>query len=153
MMSIQNKSNSGKDSGSDKKNDISFDSIGEGREYHTTILLLLLFLLSGFSAFALGRLSMQNKDNQQSLVVETIAPRFLQTNSEEGGLSASTQEKTSDSADGSPFLVGSKNSDKYHFPWCSGAKRIKAENLVLFSSYEEAREAGYTPAGNCDGLQ
>lgn len=41
-------------------------------------------------------------------------------------------------------LVGSKNSDKYHIPSCSYAKRILPANRVCFSSEEEARKKGYT---------
>lgn len=48
--------------------------------------------------------------------------------------------------------VGSKNGDKYHLPWCSGALRIKEENKVWFASKEEAERAGYTPASNCKGI-
>jgi len=49
-------------------------------------------------------------------------------------------------------VVGSKNGTKYHLPDCSGAKRIKPENLVTFDSVSEAERAGYTPAANCSGL-
>jgi len=48
--------------------------------------------------------------------------------------------------------VGSKNSNKYHLPWCSGARRIAEHNKVWFSSKAEAEAAGYTPAGNCKGI-
>lgn len=46
-------------------------------------------------------------------------------------------------------VVGSKNSDKYHFTWCSGTKRIKEENKVWFADEKAAKAAGYTLAGNC----
>lgn len=46
-------------------------------------------------------------------------------------------------------VVASKNSDKYHFTWCSGAKRIKPENQIWFTSATEAEKAGYVLAGNC----
>ena len=48
--------------------------------------------------------------------------------------------------------VGSKNSDKYHLPWCAGAKRIAEGNRVWFSSKEEAERAGYSAASNCPGI-
>lgn len=51
------------------------------------------------------------------------------------------------SSDG-PF-VGSSKSDKYHYPSCSSAKRIKSSNLVTFSSSAEARAAGYSPCSIC----
>jgi len=50
------------------------------------------------------------------------------------------------------LLVGSKKGVKYHFPWCSGAQRIKEENKVWFSSKKDAELGGYSPAGNCPGL-
>ena len=46
-------------------------------------------------------------------------------------------------------VVASKNSDKYHYTWCAGAKKIKEENKVWFSSAQEAESRGYTLAGNC----
>jgi|SRR3989344_3743209 len=46
-------------------------------------------------------------------------------------------------------VVVSKNSDKYHYGWCSGAKRIKPKNQIWFNSAQEAESRGYTLAGNC----
>lgn len=46
-------------------------------------------------------------------------------------------------------VVVSKNSDKYHFTWCGGAKQIKAENQIWFDNETAAQQAGYTLAGNC----
>ena len=47
-----------------------------------------------------------------------------------------------------PF-VGTSKSDKYHYPSCSAAKKIKPANLVTFSSSAEARAQGYVPCGIC----
>lgn len=41
------------------------------------------------------------------------------------------------------LFVGSKNSNKYHSPSCSYAKRIKPENQVCFTSKEDAEGKGY----------
>lgn len=49
--------------------------------------------------------------------------------------------------------VASKNGTKYYLPSCSGAKRIKEENKVYFSSKEEAEAQGLEPAKNCKGLE
>ncbi len=49
-------------------------------------------------------------------------------------------------------IVGSKNGNKYHYPWCPGAQRIKEENKIWFASVAEAERVGYTPAANCPGL-
>ena len=51
-----------------------------------------------------------------------------------------------------PLFVASINSNKYHFVSCSGAKRIKNENRIYFSSIQEAERRGYTPAKNCKEL-
>lgn len=50
-------------------------------------------------------------------------------------------------------VVASKSGTKYHLPTCSGASRIKPENLVSFASAAAAEAAGYSPAANCPGLQ
>lgn len=48
--------------------------------------------------------------------------------------------------------LASKNGSRYYLPSCSGAKRIKEENRVWFSSAEDAQATGRTPASNCPGL-
>jgi competence protein ComEC len=50
-------------------------------------------------------------------------------------------------ADG-PFVASSK-SDKYHYPTCNAAKRIKSSNLITLASSAEARAAGYSPCNAC----
>lgn len=47
-------------------------------------------------------------------------------------------------------FVGSSKSDKYHFPGCRHAKRIKSENEVWFNTVDEAIGAGYKPCGTCN---
>jgi methylphosphotriester-DNA--protein-cysteine methyltransferase len=47
-----------------------------------------------------------------------------------------------------PF-VGSKNSNVYHYPWCSEAKKIKSENLVVFATVADACAANYRPCEVC----
>jgi hypothetical protein len=45
--------------------------------------------------------------------------------------------------------VSSKNSQVFHNPWCRSAKRINPENLVGYSSREEAIQAGKRPCKVC----
>jgi beta-lactamase superfamily II metal-dependent hydrolase len=54
----------------------------------------------------------------------------------------------SSTVSGGPF-VGSSKSDKYQYPSCSAAKKIKPANLVTFSSSADARARGYVPCGIC----
>lgn len=43
----------------------------------------------------------------------------------------------------------SKNSNKYHYPDCKWAQKIKSENLVKFKTPEDAIKAGYVPCKVC----
>jgi methylphosphotriester-DNA--protein-cysteine methyltransferase len=44
---------------------------------------------------------------------------------------------------------GSKNSNKYHYSTCRWAQKIKPNNLVVFSSPNGAKMAGYVPCKVC----
>jgi hypothetical protein len=62
------------------------------------------------------------------------------------GSSSQTQTKTDASA---YAFVGSNESNKYHYPSCRFAKKIKAENLIGWDTIAEAEAAGYEPCGVC----
>jgi len=47
-------------------------------------------------------------------------------------------------------FVGSVNSDVYHYPGCRYVKKIHPENLIGFSSSDEARSYGYRPCKVCN---
>lgn len=51
---------------------------------------------------------------------------------------------------GEMVFVGSIKSDKYHYPSCAAAKRIKPSNEIWFSSSQDARSHGYVPCGLCN---
>jgi len=46
--------------------------------------------------------------------------------------------------------VGSIKSNKYHYPDCEGASKIKPSNEISFSSSENARSHGYVPCKICN---
>lgn len=50
---------------------------------------------------------------------------------------------------GEGTFIANKNSGKFHVPGCSNLPAEK--NQVIFSSYQEALDAGYTPCGSCIG--
>ena len=65
----------------------------------------------------------------------------------------STPKTPTAQGEGSPqegSVVASVNSDKFHYPWCPGAKQIKEANKIVFGSAAEAISAGFTLAGNCN---
>jgi hypothetical protein len=51
------------------------------------------------------------------------------------------------------LFYGSRSSKKFGFPWCSGPARLKPQNRVIFSSFDEAITAGFEPTKVCKGLK
>jgi len=58
-----------------------------------------------------------------------------------------TIKKSNESVNQKTF-IGSINSNKYHWPNCSFAKRISEENKIWFSSEQEAEDDSYVKCSN-----
>ena len=112
--------------------------IRTSRKVHDIALLSIVFLLALFS-FGLGRLSNTTHENSAVVLCTSNHAEILGT--------TTTANTYADMK-----YIASKNGTVYHFPWCSGAKRIHKENLISFATKEEAEAAGYRPAANCKGL-
>lgn len=106
---------------------------------------VLLIVMVGLAGFGLGRLSVQYEHAHTGISV------YMPTAVVSTGQTGSPVNDT-DLVAANETYVASVNGTKYHFPWCSGAGRIKEENKRVFHSRAEAQEAGYTPAANCKGL-
>jgi len=114
-------------------------------------------LIIGFvavSSFGLGRISAGNTTLSTEMIVKdnvAVVAGATAVVAEEGtttsGFTFVAPPKNTETV-----YVGSKNSDKYHLPWCSGAKQIAEANKVFFNTKAEAEAAGYTPAANCKGI-
>jgi len=76
--------------------------------------------------------------------VDVSAMDTVKQSSKASNTSPSNQSVTTPDSASTCTFVGSKNSDKYHLPTCSFAKRIKPENRVCFASEDEAKAKGYT---------
>lgn len=111
-----------------------FKHFFEDSELFTTFLLVLVALVS----FSLGQMSVSGVGTQNMTV---------RKQTEDASISVRESVATSSSV-----YVGSKNSDRYHLPWCSGAQRINEENMIVFNTKAEAENAGYEPAANCKGI-
>ncbi|MCR4283830.1 MAG: hypothetical protein NUV64_00725 [Parcubacteria group bacterium] len=116
------------------------------KPYEADMFISLTIILVAFLSFGLGRLS-KIKESKTPITIENMQASILSAqnmsnNSQLGGSTAKLG-----------VIVASKNGTKYHFPWCSGALRIKDENKIWFESEDEAKKAGYGPASNCKGLQ
>lgn len=126
---------------------------------------LTALLLIASASFGLGRLSRLEETRKPVVIrqpessgmveeVKASVPSVSMPPAEKSTNSNTAAAITSvKSVIGPESVVGSKNGKKYHFPWCSGAKRIIELNKVVFATTDEARKAGYTPAANCKGLK
>jgi hypothetical protein len=70
----------------------------------------------------------------------------IEQSSAEGSLASSANDLASDQK----VFVGSIKSNKYHYPDCTWAKKIKPENEIWFSSSADAIAHGYVPCKVCN---
>lgn len=119
------------------------------------LFMVLLIVFVGSASFGLGRLSSEQISHEPVRIEYGAALNTAATGGSTGNSTVRTsnaQNISAAAASAEGGFVGSRNGSKYHFPWCSGAQRIKPENLVHFATRVEAENAGYTPAANCKGL-
>ncbi|MFA6183986.1 MAG: hypothetical protein WC682_02690 [Parcubacteria group bacterium] len=130
-------------------------------KYEKKIVLGLGIFLVAIISFEAGILQ-GHKFQSQSLVIEkvpeadlvdsaTVKTNVLGVDSQSSTAIASKSEAEVKNVDSKCVFVGSKNSTKYHKPDCRWAKNIKPENLVCFSSAEEATAKGYVADKGCIG--
>ena len=109
------------------------------------LLLFLGMVLVGGLCFEAGLLYGALREGQ-AVSISVVAPsQAAETVSEAPVARVAGQAIVSGAAAANCAFVGSRNSDKYHLPKCSSAKRIKPENLVCFASEEDAKKKGYVP--------
>lgn len=80
-------------------------------------------------------------------VVAYTDGKDLRFETEKGGISSATYSSGETAAAG---YVGNKNSHVFHLPSCGGVKSMNEKNKVIFSTREDAVNAGYTPCGSCN---
>lgn len=78
------------------------------------------------------------------IAVKRYLERKIETPDSQPQVVPVTPQRTSKSQ-----FYGSKKSNKYHYPWCRWAKKIKPYNLIVFDSVEEAKRARYVPGKVC----
>ncbi len=117
------------------------------------IFVVIIIILVAFTSFGMGRLSVATQEKTPIVFSEKLPVSFEKIQSSSPQELTGAVSKSLDNSLKSGSIVASKNGTKYHFPWCSGVKRIKEENKIWFNNEQEAREAGYTPAANCKGLK
>ncbi len=126
------------------------------------VFVAILLLLVAVTAFGLGRMSVEVPETAGGQSAQTIESEmtskkegvFQDQDEVEGPLQEVEKEVPQSVGEmaTSTMYIGSKNGTKYHLPWCPGAKQIKEENKIFFTSKSEAEDAGYTPSANCKGI-
>jgi hypothetical protein len=109
---------------------------------------LLLILIISVVFFELGRISILEEKRTPLKISYPNATSSSNALFAENNTNVGSNLTANDSS----YVIGSKTGKKYYFPWCSTVKRIKPENQVKFISIETAKASGYTPGGNCKGL-
>lgn len=108
-------------------------------------ILIITIVLLGVLSFGLGRLSAADSKPYPVTLCEDVNKPEATLQNEASVVTALSPQETGQ-------YVGSKNGTVYHLPWCSGAKRIREDNKVWFTTKAEAEAAGYRPAANCKGI-
>ena len=128
-------------------------------EYQDRIVLIIGIVLIALISFGLGLLYNREISKEPVIIEESAENANHESrimNYDSGGNSSlnSTASATNTSTQTqTEVVVASRNGTKYHLTSCSGAKQIKPENKITFSSFKEAEAAGYEPASNCPGLK
>jgi hypothetical protein len=135
------------------------------------IVLVIGVVLVALISFGLGRFSAPEEGREPVVIEKEGTGNWVGTenqgqsasvlNSADNGQSASNSIDTNNFSTGGTnnidsqqannargLVVASKNSNKYHWPWCAAAKKIKLENQVWFKSEAEAQKAGFQPCAD-----
>ncbi|MBI2446825.1 MAG: hypothetical protein HYV51_03370 [Parcubacteria group bacterium] len=119
-----------------------------GREYQSTVFATLILVLIFFLGLGLGLLIRPNKPTP--IIIDRNVKVGLPNRS---NLAGGQKESSLNSVKSFNFVggsfVASINGKNYYPKDCASAKRIKEENIIWFSSAEEAEISGYVLAKNC----
>ncbi len=132
----------------------------KGYALNEPFLVIGLLCVVAFASFYTGRLSASSGDVPMEHIPMrmTVSTENADKSNETLAHSSTTVEASSlknieqEPAATTGVYVGSKKGNKYHLPWCSGAKTMSEENKIWFGTKEEAESRGYTPAANCKGI-
>jgi len=128
---------------------VSYDKDGKIERlplFKKLFLSITIILVAGLS-FGIGRLSVVG--NREPIKIEyDTALTENSTLSVEQTASVINATKPKSPITNKTVVV-SKNGVRYHYLYCSGAKQIKEENKIVFSTPAAAEAAGYTLAANC----
>ena len=105
----------------------------------TTLLFLFIIILVALTSFCLGRVSTK-LNNNTPIDSKNLEASILEENQNQEQKTFVVNEKR---------YIASKNGEKYYLPNCSGASKIKPENMIWFGTKEEAEKSGYELSTTC----
>ena len=129
------------------------------------LFLVAVIILIGLIGFGLGRLSSRYQtaelDINSTIANTADLSKVIASESVSPTLNVASTQTKSDTATAAVSavasdaikIIGNKNSKIYQREDCPGALKMSESNKVFFNSIEEAKGAGYKPAGNCPGLE
>jgi hypothetical protein len=123
-------------------------------KYELKLVLMTGFVLVALISFQFGYLEGGKQENKPIVIekpVETAKNDAGNTSTVAGATSSENTQKPAEAKILAPncSYVGSKSSNKVHLPTCRYAKSIKPENLVCFSSLDDALKQGRVADKNC----
>lgn len=114
-------------------------------KYERKIILVAGFILVAVISFEGGYLKGGSLKKNGPIIIEKTAAEAQNCESCTNSIAIKSEQSDQNIQKKECLFVASKNSKKYHVPSCTWAKRIKPENIICFSSKEEATKAGYQP--------
>lgn len=131
-------------------------------ENEDKIILVIGIILVAVISFGAGRLSIEFQSSEPIVIEDSKISFFKETLNDnqttknfqpsnvlgEQTKNSETKIQTSEKKTGK--FVGSVKSNKFHFPDCPYAKKIKDENEIWFDSIEDAEKQGYVAAKCCN---
>jgi hypothetical protein len=114
------------------------------KQNESDIILTVSIVLVALVSFGAGLL-IDFSEDKKPIIIQQPTSNSINPSDLDTGQTASIQQSLVTEQKG---FIGSKNSNKYHWPDCPWAKKISPENQIWFSSEAEAQNAGYIRCGN-----
>ena len=123
-------------------------------KYEIKFALTVGFILIAFISFQFGRIEGKKGQIKAIVIEKTVEVAKNEPQGAPTVAGATSLESPQNPAEGKILapncaFVGSKSSNKVHLPTCRYAKLIKPENLVCFSSLDDALKQGRVADKNC----
>ncbi|NQV88284.1 MAG: hypothetical protein HQ402_01865 [Parcubacteria group bacterium] len=119
------------------------------KELTRHVFIAISVVLVGTLSFGLGKMSKTEEARTPIKISGVNLANVITAEENIARKVISTPETVSQNSKTLDPVVASKNSNKYHYLWCNGAKSISDKNKITFTSKIEAEKAGYILAANC----